>query len=284
MVALSMQTGVIISASRHHQFAVNASLSPFTTATRQLSSRNADALLRWEDEGMGEAAAAERRRKMEWRLIGNSGVQCVMDLLRRWFEVQRTWEMAQADLAVRPLGVDEDVWLPVQVKTSKEKITRFWFFGRVHHYADMPVICVALSDLRIWCYSGSVLQQRLTYGKLSVYENGRWNHESFRCSRALEGPASLSHKLLVAYQDPSFTKDSLANIMLQRSETQQKGQESVAAWADLLSAADVEVRQQLIYEMTPVDAVWWWNKKRFPIQHKQAFLHHCNNGSYHVVL
>ncbi|CEM25443.1 unnamed protein product [Vitrella brassicaformis CCMP3155] len=251
MVASSMQRGIIISASRR-RFAVSASLSPLTTASRRLSSRpaDADALLRWEDEGMAEAAAAECRRKMEWRLVGNSGVQCVMDLLRRW---QKNQDGA-------------------------------WRFNFTNNYPEIPVVCVALLDFRIWCYDGSDLQ-RIPSGKLTLRENGKWDHESFRCSTALEGPASLSQKLLLVYQNLSFTKDSLANIMLQRSERHQKGEASIAVWAPLLSAAGVAVRQELIYEMTPVDAVWWWDGKRFLIQHKQARLHTGNNnGSSCVVL
>ncbi|CEM28774.1 unnamed protein product [Vitrella brassicaformis CCMP3155] len=152
-------------------------------------------------------------------------------------EVQRTWEGAHADVAVRPLGVDEDLWLPVQVKSCKEQNSNgCWHFNWVHKYPGMP------------------------------------------------GPASLAHKLLLAYEDTFFAKDSLDNIILQRSETSQKGEASIAAWAPLLSAAGVEVHQELIYEMTPVDAIWWWNGKRFLIQHKTAILHHVNNGSHLVIL
>ncbi|CEM25458.1 unnamed protein product [Vitrella brassicaformis CCMP3155] len=228
----------------------------------------------------------QRWQKRQRRLISNSGVQCVMDLLRRRFVVERTYEMAHADLAVRPFGVGEDLWLPVQVKTCGEKTNYgFWFFNGVHQYPGMAVVCVALSDFRIWCYSGSILQQRGGCGKLTVCENGKWDHESFRCSTELDGPASLSHKLLLAYQDRFFIKDSLTNVTKRRTETSRKGEASIAAWAPLLYAAGVEVRQELIYESTPVDSVWRWNGKKFLIQHKLAPLHSGNNnGSYCVVL
>ncbi|CEM00946.1 unnamed protein product [Vitrella brassicaformis CCMP3155] len=283
-----MQAGLAV-ASRHlsgsHRSPASAASasSPFATQFQQLvhrrllSSPAADILLqRWE--------------KKKLRLISNSGVQCVMDLLRRWFEVQRTYEKAHTDLAVRSLGVYEDVWLPVQVKTTKKKSSNYgraWQFHHVDQYAGIPVVCVALSDYRIWCYSGSMLKEVCgRSGLLAVYENGKWDHAKFRCSTALDGPASLSHKLLLAYQGPSFAKNSLANIMLQRSERHQKGEASVAAWAPLLSAAGMDVRpRQLSYEDTPVDAVWCWNGRKFLIQHKLAGIRTDHtNGSYLVVL
>ncbi|CEM00933.1 unnamed protein product [Vitrella brassicaformis CCMP3155] len=263
-----MQAGLAV-ASRHvlgsHRspaLAATASPSPYATQFQQrlvhrrlLTSPAADILLqRWE--------------KKRYRLVSNCGVQCVMDLLRNWFEVQRTYEFAHADLAVRPFGVGEDLWLPVQVKTCKQKSSsggRAWFFHLVQQYAGMPVVCVALREYRIWCYDGSMLKEEGgKSGHIAISENGKWDHEKFRCSATLEGQESLAHKLLLAYHDTAFIKDSLGNIMRQRSETHQKGEESVAAWAPLLSAAGMDIRpRQLRYEDTPVDAVWRWNGKKF---------------------
>jgi hypothetical protein len=62
------------------------------------------------------------------------------------------------DIVVGRKGFAEDVWIPVQLKTTSEPRggTR-WRFAEVAGYNDMLVVCVCVKDMRIWSFDGSVL-------------------------------------------------------------------------------------------------------------------------------
>uniref|UniRef100_A0A0G4H9L1 Uncharacterized protein n=1 Tax=Chromera velia CCMP2878 TaxID=1169474 RepID=A0A0G4H9L1_9ALVE len=82
---------------------------------------------------------------------------------------------AKADLAVRPVGCEEDLWLPVQVKSTRQgtfrrgklggkPLSAIWSFGKVIGYTGMSVVCISLQrglpePTKVWLFSGDYFDE-----------------------------------------------------------------------------------------------------------------------------
>lgn len=102
-------------------------------------------------------------------------------LTNNGFEVAKTHEACLADLIVKPKGSTNNMWLPVQLKTSVRKNTAQHSFNRIHKYKGMLLLLIYFEDFKlekIWLMNGSLFtnQQTLTMGKVnsrySYYEIG----------------------------------------------------------------------------------------------------------------
>uniref|UniRef100_A0A0G4GGE6 Uncharacterized protein n=1 Tax=Chromera velia CCMP2878 TaxID=1169474 RepID=A0A0G4GGE6_9ALVE len=107
---------------------------------------------------------------------------------------------AKSDMAVRPVGCREDLWLPVQVKSTAKKAkwphekgwSPVWEFHGVCGYGGTPLVCISLErDLsgeevgkkaRVWCFSGHVFTDFRPPGKLTITQGGKHDTEETRCS------------------------------------------------------------------------------------------------------
>uniref|UniRef100_A0A0G4F735 Uncharacterized protein n=1 Tax=Chromera velia CCMP2878 TaxID=1169474 RepID=A0A0G4F735_9ALVE len=100
---------------------------------------------------------------------------------------------ARADLAVRPLGCPEDLWLPVQVKSAtrlqppvvgKGRASPTCLFEKEKNYDGMLFVCISLQkDLqdapRVWIFPIDHIAH-LRYIRVTV--GGKHDREEFRCS------------------------------------------------------------------------------------------------------
>ncbi|CEM23461.1 unnamed protein product [Vitrella brassicaformis CCMP3155] len=232
----------------------------------------------------GKAIEGQRLRKLcqqpahFQRIVSNAGVRCVLDLLVG-IEVRRTHEGAQADLAVRPVAVEADDWMPVQVKSTKAvrkeegadfSPRTYHFFRSVQGYPSMPVICVSLDVPQIWLFDGSVLARGPHH--LKVTEGKKWDVWPYRCNTKKGGRGSLSARLLDAYDSDAFMKTSLETILRQRSSAAHRGALSTERWRPLLDKSGIERVDDWGIEGSTVDEIWATKAgKKLHIQHKLAY-------------
>ena len=81
--------------------------------------------------------------------IESDGILIIEEYLTPQYEIIRTKEGCLADLAIRKKS--EDKWIPVQVKTTIQKSHGMYSFGFNHnHYKNMLLICVCISEKKIW--------------------------------------------------------------------------------------------------------------------------------------
>ena len=67
------------------------------------------------------------------------------------YEIVRTNEGCRVDLAIREKGKEEDEWIPVQVKSTEKMCHKMYSFrGLKDEYKDMLLICVCVSEEKIW--------------------------------------------------------------------------------------------------------------------------------------
>uniref|UniRef100_A0A0G4F8N6 Uncharacterized protein n=1 Tax=Chromera velia CCMP2878 TaxID=1169474 RepID=A0A0G4F8N6_9ALVE len=114
---------------------------------------------------------------------------------------------ARVDLAVRPFGCKEDLWLPVQVKSTAHRskwqkaTSALWDFHGVRGYEGV-VVCISLERPvhekevperpKVWVFFGSRFDSFCSPGRLAITEDGKHDTEATRCSFG-EGRFEGSH-------------------------------------------------------------------------------------------
>uniref|UniRef100_A0A0G4FJY2 Uncharacterized protein n=1 Tax=Chromera velia CCMP2878 TaxID=1169474 RepID=A0A0G4FJY2_9ALVE len=146
---------------------------------------------------------------------------------------------AQADLAVRPTGCTEDLWLPVQVKsTSRQLCTRvraggrpspLWYFQNVCGYGGMPVVCIfvpqgspsALTE-RAWLFPGERFNRLKRPGWLGITHGGKYDTTENRCSLTLDrqDDSHVGDRLLVIWKQAHSCQSLYKLQDLQTLQTQ----------------------------------------------------------------
>eukprot|EP00820_Chromera_velia_P012353 Cvel_23207.t1-p1 / transcript=Cvel_23207.t1 / gene=Cvel_23207 / organism=Chromera_velia_CCMP2878 / gene_product=hypothetical protein / transcript_product=hypothetical protein / location=Cvel_scaffold2366:1278-3383(-) / protein_length=702 / sequence_SO=supercontig / SO=protein_coding / is_pseudo=false len=170
---------------------------------------------------------------------------------------------AKADMALRPCGSQDDLWLPLQIKsTSGPKTDRYhsWFFEGVAGYPGMLVACVALQRHRLlvpenkpraWVFPGTSLNH-FSRG-FTITLGHRHDTENTRCSFArneAEG-MHIGDALLSAYRAALVREEGLpfgdtvvlqpfASLRNQVSRTHQTELETLSWFQPLFDAAGIE--------------------------------------------
>ncbi len=96
------------------------------------------------------------------------------NLVKNNWDVKLTRKGCLADIAIKPINIDSDLWIMVQVK-STIKPTRNYGFTCNNKYPDCMILCICNSDKRIWVLDGNSLHtNKITIGlhksKYSDYE------------------------------------------------------------------------------------------------------------------
>uniref|UniRef100_A0A0G4I4G1 Uncharacterized protein n=1 Tax=Chromera velia CCMP2878 TaxID=1169474 RepID=A0A0G4I4G1_9ALVE len=172
---------------------------------------------------------------------------------------------AKADLAVRPIGCTEDMWLPIQIKSTKWKChsrqaseNPAWNFQRVRGYEGVPIVCISLEmdslclpTPRVWLFSGDLFNIMKHPGMLRITQGGKYDTAESRCS--FEGGQSnfphIGENLYMIWKRArqgigGYRLNSLQSIQSQQSPTHLKEWKMREKCVDLFKAAPegVEVK------------------------------------------
>jgi len=99
------------------------------------------------------------------------------NLISNNFEIIKMCEGTLADVVIRPLFVNNDKWLPIQLKaTGKPQKTNSnnYYFSKINKYETMLVFCICIEDQRMWLFEGKFLKNlsRLRIGNTrSIYSS-----------------------------------------------------------------------------------------------------------------
>jgi DNA-directed RNA polymerase subunit RPC12/RpoP len=93
------------------------------------------------------------------------------------FESIKTNDGCLADMAIKPVGVEEDQWMPVQIKTTQLNETGY-SFNCTDKYDGMLIICMCWTDKKMWFFDGSLMKHtKISIGKHnSKYEDNFVEH------------------------------------------------------------------------------------------------------------
>lgn len=137
----------------------NSSISNFTTfgtglLCKECSDKNRKKILK---EKGGDARLNEYEGFVHFKTI-----------LGPHFEIHKTNEGCIADLCIRPLGTEEDKWLRVQTKTTKQTYKGSYVFRTNYNtYEDCIILCLCLQTDDIWAlhWEESKGKDKITIGK-----------------------------------------------------------------------------------------------------------------------
>uniref|UniRef100_A0A0G4HCN9 Uncharacterized protein n=1 Tax=Chromera velia CCMP2878 TaxID=1169474 RepID=A0A0G4HCN9_9ALVE len=139
--------------------------------------------------------------------------------------------LAKTDMALRPCGSKDDLWLPLQVKAASRPTLRSyrnfaWVFEGVPGYEGMLVTCIALQDgqihtrscfrghspeakPRVWVFPGCHLNNFSR--SFTLTQGGRHDTETSRCSfQRSEKGRFLGDVLFSVYQKALTRPDSIS--------------------------------------------------------------------------
>jgi hypothetical protein len=84
-------------------------------------------------------------------IIESDGIAIIEEYLSHLYEIIRTKEGCLADLAIRKKTELSNQWIPVQVKATLQLSHGMYSFTLNHNdYTNMLVICVCISEKKIW--------------------------------------------------------------------------------------------------------------------------------------
>lgn len=66
------------------------------------------------------------------------------------YKIERTPEGCKADIIIKPINSNKDIWIPIQVKSTL-RISDFGMYSfHLKKYENMILICTCISDNKIW--------------------------------------------------------------------------------------------------------------------------------------
>jgi hypothetical protein len=88
--------------------------------------------------------------------------------------LEKTVEGCKADIIIKPNSIDENLWLPVQVKGTIKKLKTGYYSFSIHknYYENTIIILVAIDDKKVWIMDNSIINGKDTIalgGKESIY-------------------------------------------------------------------------------------------------------------------
>ena len=88
--------------------------------------------------------------------LEDDGIEFLINELKYDFDIKLTVEGCLADFAIKPVNIIEDHYLQVQLKTTqKPKKDIYSFALHNNKYTDHLLICLCLTDLKIWLFNGN---------------------------------------------------------------------------------------------------------------------------------
>jgi hypothetical protein len=84
----------------------------------------------------------------------DDAIEYITNIIHNDFIVKKMTEGCLADFAIKPKNINEDKWLMIQMKTT-EKPLRDYGFNCSGKYHDCAILCVCLSDKRMWLLNGN---------------------------------------------------------------------------------------------------------------------------------
>jgi hypothetical protein len=95
----------------------------------------------------------------------DDSIRYLQTILHGHFKVIKTAEGCLADMVIKPKNIEEDEWLLVQVKTTTKPL-RDYGFSCSSKYKNCIIICLCLSDKRVWILNGNeiIVNRKIAIG------------------------------------------------------------------------------------------------------------------------
>jgi hypothetical protein len=170
-------------------------------------------------------------------------IQLITKYLSQYYEIIRTNEGCRADLAIREKGKEEDIWIPVQVKSTEKMCHKMYSFRKLKdEYKDMLLICVCISEEKIWVIPYNEL--KIKCSTLNISEFSKYN--DYGCGNNL-----ILNRYIDLHKNKCM-RQTLDDCLLPVNDLQQREQEYVkkrVKHIDFLKCESLEIQN------TPTDFI-----------------------------
>lgn len=94
------------------------------------------------------------------------GLKLLTNILENKCILKRTNEGCKVDLLFKPLDINEDLWLQIQIKTTeKRQKNHACSFIKCNGYDKMLIICICLEEKNFWLFNGTNRKNKISIGK-----------------------------------------------------------------------------------------------------------------------
>ena len=76
-------------------------------------------------------------------IVHEASIQLVSETLRKFFEIFMPHHLGQCTMALRPVDVRADTWMPLYIKTATTSHKGDAFFGQFERCTNGPILCLA---------------------------------------------------------------------------------------------------------------------------------------------
>jgi hypothetical protein len=92
--------------------------------------------------------------KMYCQRIEAEGNEIFTNILKDSFIIKRTFEGCIVDIYIKPNNIEDDLWLPIQMKATAGKASqnRYMFMTDSSNYSDLVLCCISNEDHRFWIF------------------------------------------------------------------------------------------------------------------------------------
>lgn len=137
------------------------------------------------------------------------------NLLSNIFYVEKTNDGNIADCIVKPIYIDEDIWLRVQIKSTLcIKNDQYLFALHNNDYSGLLIICVCVSDNAIWLIPGKNVAE---ISGITITKNSSTTYDKYKCDINI-----LEEMIVNIYFDDNYTFMDKCSSYIPKAITSQK--------------------------------------------------------------
>lgn len=129
-------------------------------------------------------------------------IKYFIDIIKSYFQVNKTFDGCCADVVLRPTNIIEDLWLGIQVKSTYKKDDRrqYHFALNGTNYENYIILCICLEDKKMWLIPYEDVKGQKT---IKISTKSKYNHYEVTTE-------NVHNKLLNFYKNmPKFQFDIL---------------------------------------------------------------------------
>lgn len=108
--------------------------------------------------------------------IENDSINLLNKYINNKLIIKRTCEGSTADILIKDIDTNDDLWIPIQIKaTTKKSKFNYYSFKRIKEtYKDMLIICICLEEEKFWIIPYNDIQAK-TRTNITISNNDIYN-------------------------------------------------------------------------------------------------------------
>ena len=129
-------------------------------------------------------------------IIENNSIELIRKYSQNYIKLHKTNECCLADIMIQPMNIEQNKWLPIQVKATLVGRHNIYSFGVYNKYPNMLIILICIEDEKFWIINGNTV---LNQCKISIGMK-----KSNKYSKFCVNKEQLGNKLVELYNSNMY--------------------------------------------------------------------------------